>query len=89
MERVVARISEGEAIVADGVAAQVRIARPPAEAVGWYGYVTFPPGVVPQVGLPYRFETADGRSGDVVFTRSEFDPRRSTEARFRGLGRLR
>lgn len=89
MERVVARISAGEAVVADGVAATVQVGRPPAEAVGWSGFVTFPPGVVPQVGPPYRFETVDGRSGEVVFTRSEFDPRRSTEARFRGLGRLR
>jgi len=89
MERVVARISSGDEVLADRVQARVRVNRPPGESPGWHGFVTLPAGMFIPLGGPYQFLVDDGRSGEIVLTSTELDRQRSTEARFRGTGRFR
>lgn len=88
MEQVLATIRDGETVLVEGVTAWVQVTRGPSGQSTWRGSFMQPQGAFVPVGGPYRFETEDGRSGQIHIRRNTAGAPKPTQVDFNGTGRF-
>jgi hypothetical protein len=88
MEQVVATISNGGDVLVEGVTAWVQVTRGPSGLGSWRGSFMQPQGVFVPVGGPYKFETADGRTGQIHVRRNATGSQKAIQVDFNGTGRF-
>lgn len=87
MVRVVGTISDGDRTIIRNVPITMHETRLPEGGTSWQGDFDLPPSVVPPNPLRfYRFETADGRSGQIVVRSVDLVSRPSPHVVFRTTG---
>ncbi len=68
MERVVGTISDGGRVIVRDLPILLQETQPPGGGVAWQGHFEFPRDAPPPHRQRfYRLQTADGRSGQIVF----------------------
>jgi hypothetical protein len=88
VEQVVATISDGDNVLVQGATAWVQITRGPSGLATWRGSFMQPQGSFVPVGGPYKFETADGRSGQIHVRRNATGTQKAAQVDFNGTGRF-
>jgi hypothetical protein len=88
VEQVVATISDGDNVLVQGATAWVQITRGPSGSATWRGSFMQPQGSFVPVGGPYKFETADGRSGQIHVRRNATGTQKAAQVDFNGTGRF-
>jgi hypothetical protein len=88
VEQVVATISDGDNVLVQGATAWVQITRGPSGSATWRGSFMQPQGSFVPVGGPYKFETSDGRSGQIHVRRNATSPQKAAQVDFNGTGRF-
>ena len=87
MVRVVGTIIDGDREIIRNVPVTLQETRWPEGGTSWQGDFDLPPSVVPPNPLRfYRFETADGRSGQIVVRSVDLVGRPSPHVVFRTTG---
>ena len=87
MEHARGRITSGDDVLADGV--DVWIERiPRGKLYEWHGGLTLPEGHSVFVGVLYRLELDDGRSGEISIARQQMTSSGQKETIFNGSGPL-
>jgi hypothetical protein len=86
MEQVVATISNGDTVLAQDVTAWVQVTSSQSGLRSWRGSFVQPQGSYVPVGGPYLLKTGDGRSGQILVTRTSVGSHQATRVEFTGTG---
>jgi hypothetical protein len=87
MVRVVGTISDGDRAIIRNVSITMHETRWPEGGTSWQGDFDLPPSVAPPDPLRfYRFETSDGRSGQIVVRSVDLVSRQLPHVVFRTTG---